>query len=130
MFFEIQADNGIPIYDQVCRQVKFAIARGVLASGDRLPSVRELSKQLLINPNTIARSFQALQQEGIVEPIRGVGFEVATGAKQECRRQRKEIIKDRLSQVLTEAAQSGLEEQEIERLFRQAWSSSQRRSES
>lgn len=130
MFFDIDPDNGIPIYDQVCRQLKFAIAQGLVKPGDRVPSVRELSRDLVINPNTIARSFQVLQQEAILESVRGIGFQVASGAVSECRRQRKDLILSRLSSVLGEAIQSGLTDEEIDKLFQQAKSSTKRRNAS
>lgn len=126
MFFDIDPANGVPIYDQVVRQIKYAVAGGVLVTGDRVPSVRELAKELVINPNTIARSFQSLQQDGILEPMRGVGFLVAHGAKGECVRQRRELIRQRMMSGLKEAHQSGLNEDEIEKLFRQSWAAVKR----
>ena len=55
MFFSIDANNGVAIYEQIVRQVKFAIAEESLRPGQLLPSVRTLSVQLALNPNTIAR---------------------------------------------------------------------------
>ncbi len=74
MFFSIDPNNGVAIYDQIVRQVKFAIAEGTLRAGQLLPSVRNLSQQLTINPNTIARAYQQLQSDGIVETLRGRGL--------------------------------------------------------
>lgn len=128
MFFDIDPDNGIPIYDQVMRQIKFAIAQGVLRPGDRIPSVRDLAKELVINPNTIARSYQGLQAEGILAANRGIGLEVAKGARAECQRQRKTLVHERLMQVILEARQSGLDEESIERLYRQCLAETSTRS--
>jgi hypothetical protein len=55
VFFHIDPHNGLAIYDQIVRQVKFAVAGGVLKSGELVPSVRELARELAINPNTIAK---------------------------------------------------------------------------
>lgn len=118
MFFSIDTSNGVAIYEQIVRQVKFAIAEDSLRPGQLLPSVRSLSVQLALNPNTIARAYQLLQAEGILEPLRGRGYVVSQGATETCRSDRKSIIADRLRSVLTEALHGGLEASEIEDLVR------------
>ncbi len=93
MFFHIDPHNGLAIYDQIVRQVKFAVAGGVLKSGELVPSVRELARELAINPNTIARAFRQLQDDRVLEPVRGTGMEVATGAGERCRNERLKLIR-------------------------------------
>ena len=61
MICHIDAGNGIPIYEQIERQVKFSIANGSLLVGERLPSVRELAVQAAVNVNTVARAYRELQ---------------------------------------------------------------------
>jgi GntR family transcriptional regulator len=116
MFFQIDPHNGLAIYDQIVRQVKFAVAGGVLRSGEMVPSVRELARELAINPNTIARAYRQLQDDRVLEPVRGTGLEIATGAAQRCRQERLNLIRVRVRQVLVEARQSGLEPEEIQKL--------------
>ncbi len=113
MFFSIDFSNGLAIYEQVARQMKFAIAGGALKSGELVPSVRELAKQLAINPNTVARAYRDLQTDGVLDSVRGTGLAVAKGAQQRCCQQRVEMIRDRLQQVLTEAKQSQLDAAEL-----------------
>jgi len=108
MHFLIDAHNGIPIFDQIARQMKFAVARGVLRSGEMVPSVRELSKQLAVNPNTVARAYRDLQNDGVLATVRGTGLEVTENAKSICQADRESLIRDRLESVLQEARQSGL----------------------
>lgn len=60
MRLSIEPDNGLPIYEQLVRQVKFAVAEGIVVPGQVIPSVRELAKQLAINPNTVQRSFSTV----------------------------------------------------------------------
>ncbi len=79
MFFSIDTNNGVAIYEQIVRQVKFAIAEESLRVGQLLPSVRALSVELAINPNTIARAYQQLQTEGIIELLRAVVWLFARG---------------------------------------------------
>jgi GntR family transcriptional regulator len=109
MFFQIDPHNGLAIYDQIVRQVKFAVAGGVLRSGEMVPSVRELARELTINPNTIARAYRQLQDDGVLAPVRGTGLEVSAGAGERCRSERLKLIRSRIRQVLTEAKQSRLE---------------------
>jgi GntR family transcriptional regulator len=116
MFFQIDPHNGLAIYDQIVRQVKFAVASGVLRSGEMVPSVRELARELAINPNTIARAYRQLQDDRVLEPVRGTGLEIATGAAQRCRQERLSLIRARVRQVLVEARQSGLEADEVQKL--------------
>ncbi|AMV32698.1 HTH-type transcriptional repressor YtrA [Pirellula sp. SH-Sr6A] len=118
MFFSIDANNGVAIYEQIVRQVKFAVAEESLRPGQLLPSVRSLSVELALNPNTIARAYQQLQSEGILESLRGRGLVVCQGAPKICRSDRKTIIADRLRAVLTEALHGGLSGVEIEEIVR------------
>src|SRR5215831_11552757 len=116
MFFHIDPHNGLPIYDQIVRQIKFAVAGGVLRSSEMVPSVRELARELAINPNTIARAYRQLQDDGVLEPVRGTGLEVSAGAGERCRSERLKLIRTRLRQVLTEARQSRLDARSLREL--------------
>jgi GntR family transcriptional regulator len=113
MFFHIDPHNGLAIYDQIVRQIKFAVAGGVLKSGELVPSVRELARELAINPNTIARAYRQLQTDDVLDPLRGTGLAVADGAAQRCRSERLKLIRTRLRQVLVEAKQSRLDPREL-----------------
>ena len=81
MFFQIDFGNGLAIYDQVVRQVKFAVAGEVLKEGELVPSVRELARELTINPNTVARAYRQLQDDGVLTSVRGTGLAVAAGRR-------------------------------------------------
>jgi GntR family transcriptional regulator len=116
MFFSIDTDNGIAIYEQIVRQVKFAVANGVLVPGQLLPSVRTLAVKLAINPNTVAKAFQQLQSEGVVVPLRGKGLAVRDDAVQSCRVARREILEDRIRTAIAEALHGGLSAKEVRRL--------------
>lgn len=109
MFFAIDPSNGVAIYEQIVRQIAYAVAREALPVGQFVPSVRELAKKLAVNPNTVSRAYRDLQTEGILAAVRGEGLEVAQGAVAQCRKLRKQIVRDRLADVLTEARRSGLD---------------------
>ena len=116
MFLQIDPTNGLAIYDQVVRQIKFAVARRAIVPGNLVPSVRELARELAINPNTVARAYQQLQTDGVLEAVRGMGLEVAAGALKHCRSERLALLQDRIGQALREAHHSGLTAEELRQL--------------
>ncbi|MBM4321831.1 MAG: GntR family transcriptional regulator, partial [Deltaproteobacteria bacterium] len=66
MLIKIDPQSAEPIFEQIVFQVKGSVARGELLQGDRLPSVRELAKELSVNPNTVIRAYEALEKSGAV----------------------------------------------------------------
>ena len=122
MIFDLQLDSSggrrpaVPIYEQIVDQITFAVASGALEVGTLIPSVRELSGQLVINPNTVARAFQELERLGVVAARRGLGMEITPDGPELCRRRRQEIIRGRISKALREAVSSALTAEEIRKL--------------
>ena len=97
--------------------MKFAVASDALHSGDLVPSVRELARELAVNPNTVSRAYRELQSEEVLAQVRGTGLQVTDGARKVCRQDRTRLIGERLKSVLWEARQSGLDDDEIRTLF-------------
>ncbi len=116
MFMHVDPSNGIAIYDQIVRQVKFAVASEALKPGNLVPSVREMARDLTVNPNTVARAYRELQADNVLQPLRGTGLEVTAAAYKKCRDDRTALIKSRLRSVLEEARQSGLSADEVRTL--------------
>lgn len=116
MFFSINPTNGLAIYDQIVRQVKFAVANGTLPPGELVPSVRELARELAVNPNTVVRAYRDLTNEGILEAVRGTGLAVTATAVAHCERERRSLLRERLRQMLEEAHSSQLEPAEVRSL--------------
>ena len=119
MFLHVDVRNGLAVYDQIVRQVKFAVADGALRSGDLVPSVRELARELAINPNTVARAYRQLQDDGVLETVRGTGLSIAATARRQCQAERTKLIRVRLRLVLEEALHSGLDTDDIEGLMKE-----------
>ncbi len=76
-----------PIYSQIADGLRSQILTGLLAEGDRLPSVRELAGELTINPNTIQRSYRELENEGFIVTVPGKGCFVCALPKNSARQQ-------------------------------------------
>jgi DNA-binding transcriptional regulator YhcF (GntR family) len=121
ILLDLTAADSRPIYGQIADRVKFAVAAGVLRPGELVPSVRELSKQLVVNPNTVARAYRELQNEGLIEPVRGTGLQVAEGAVERCRQARGEFIRGRFRVAIEEARRTELDPAEIETILHEEW---------
>jgi GntR family transcriptional regulator len=109
----LNPNSGVPLYVQLQQQVRQRILSGQLPDGAQLPSVRDLSAELGLNPLTIAKVYQNLEREGFVETRRGVGTYVAhtpPALRLEARRQQ---LGPALEQLIAEARHLGLDEKEI-----------------
>ena len=102
MEFRIDPSSRLPIYRQLRNQFREAVARGILEPEERLPSVRELSRTLVVNPNTIARVYTELEREGLLNTRPGLGVFVAQPKAELTREVRKERLDKLLDEFLTE----------------------------
>jgi len=103
MQFRIDNASERPVYLQIIDQVKRDIALGRLVKEERLPTVRQLAQQLAINPNTIAKAYRQLEQEGIIVTKAGAGAFVASLDSSLSKAVRKRIICDQFERVVVDA---------------------------
>ena len=97
-----------PIYAQLDRSIRAAIATGRLAAGDQLPTVRQLAVELSINANTVARVYAELERGGILETRRGVGtFVSATPLKAHPPKQHDKRLQAFITRLLADATAAG-----------------------
>ena len=71
--FDLNSSSQIPLNEQIVEQTKLMIAQGILIDGDTMPSVRDLSKALLINQSTVQKAYNKLKEEGILLTKKGLG---------------------------------------------------------
>ena len=114
MRFQIDPRSPSPPSEQLADQVRFAVASGRLAPGDRMPSVRALAEEIRINPNTVSRSWRDLERDGVLESRRGDGMFVAAGAQKCCRAAAEALVKERIARAVAQAHGAGMS---IERVF-------------
>lgn len=119
MSFHIDTASRLPIYQQLTQQIREAIARGELQPGERLPSVRQLAQDLVVNPNTIARAFTELEREGLVVSRQGLGIFVAQPGTELTRAARDRRLGELLDRWLTEAVHLGYAAEEVIRFVTQ-----------
>ncbi len=113
MELRIDPSSRLPIYRQLTYQVREAVARGKLRPEDRLPSVRDLSRNLVVNPNTIARVYTELEREGLLNTRPGLGVFIARPRAELTRKVRKERLQQLLDGFLTEAVHLGFSSDEV-----------------
>jgi GntR family transcriptional regulator len=117
ILFDIKPRSSIPIYQQLVDGVKEAIARGVLAPGERMPTVREMATQLSINPNTIAKAYQKLETEGVIETMRSRGTFVAGRTVMADSPEARAKLAGLMEKVMVEAYHMGIDSDELRQLF-------------
>lgn len=110
--FTIKFQSGTPIYEQVVYAVKKAIVTEQLKAGDRFPSVREMSKELRINPNTAQKVVSHLVREKLLEIRPGIGSTVSElGVATKAERQR--ILNDEVEKLVVESKRLSIKKKEV-----------------
>ena len=104
--------SGKPVYEQLIEGVERNILTGIFAPGTQLPSLRELSAALSVNPNTIQKSYAELTRRGVILPTPGSGCYVAPNALEVLRREAK-VKLEALRALADELRLAGIDEQEI-----------------
>lgn len=104
MFLRIETSSGLPITRQIMDQIRRRCAAGTLRPGDRLPSVRELARDLAVNQNTILRVYERLESEGLLERRHGAGTYVARFPAEEQRELGRRQIEEEVERLVRHAA--------------------------
>ena len=105
---ELDARDPTPIYAQLDRALRAAIASGRLSIGDQLPTVRQLAVDLRVNANTIARVYLDLERTGVIETRRGVGsFIRASAAAARPAREHQRRLQALATHIAADAAAHG-----------------------
>lgn len=107
----------MPIYEQICTQIKDQILSGTLRAGEALPSIRSLAKDLRISVITTKRAYEDLEAQGFLTTLAGKGSFVAEGNRDTLRQARLDEVKDCLRQAAQKARACHLEKQELLNLF-------------
>ena len=110
----IDTRDKTPIYAQLERGLRAAMATGRLKPGDQLPTVRQLAVELSINANTVARVYADLERSGAIETRRGVGsFVSATADQARPKKEHDKRLRAFVTRVLSEAGTHGFSAEEV-----------------
>ena len=107
MSFQLDSKSGVPIYRQIIEQVKYAIARGELEPGDRLPTVRQLAVDLSVNPNTVVRAYRELEIAGVLDTQQGSGTFVGKDRPEIDTLEQQRMLDQILTELLARASSYG-----------------------
>jgi len=116
--FELNSNSETPLYMQIVDQTKLAIAKGFFKNGDRFPSVRELSRKLLVNQATVSKAFKELDRQGIIETKPGIGTFISFDDNKISKRIDK--MMEKLEDDFLEARYLGISLDEIITLYKKA----------
>jgi GntR family transcriptional regulator len=129
MDFSVDTASRLPIYRQLAAQIRSAIARGRLKANARLPSVRDLSRKLVVNPNTVSRVYGELERDGLLVTRHGLGVFVAPPGSDLTKKARRDRLVTLLDGLFTEAVLLGFTAEETQNLFQDRVEQFQWRSE-
>ncbi|MER7333659.1 MULTISPECIES: GntR family transcriptional regulator [unclassified Micromonospora] len=114
--FHLNSRSGLSPYQQLVQQVRHALRLGLLKEGDKLPTVKDVAKQMAVNPNTVLKAYRELEHDGLVAARPGVGTFVTRTLANATLAAHGPLRKD-LQRWLTKARLAGLDEESIEALF-------------
>ncbi len=116
---QIQIDQGSnrPVYQQVVDRVKRDVALSRLRPGEKLPTVRSLASQLVINPNTIAKAYRTLEQQGVIVTRPGSGAFVAAPTSGLNMSVKKEIITAQMERLIVDSVHMAIDAKRLRQWF-------------
>ncbi len=117
--FHLDTRSGVAPYLQLIQQVRQALRLGLLREGDRLPTVKDVSGNLAINPNTVLKAYRELEYEGLTAARPGVGTFVTATLSDQSIAAHQELTQE-LMPWLASARQAGLDDESIDALFQRA----------
>lgn len=118
--FIIDAMSRTPVYEQLIEQVETMVLTGVMKSGDKMPSVRSLSGELSINPNTIQKAYAELDRKGLIASVPGKGSFISENAMDIIGNDKREQAAD-LKDLIAEMKLAGVTKQEIMKIIEEVY---------
>lgn len=120
MLITLERNSGVPVFRQICEQVRFQVAAGVLAAGAEVPSTRDLAATLGINPMTVSKAYALLEQEGVLERRPGLSLMVRGRSGPAAGDAKHEELARLLRPAAAAARQLGIAPREALELYREA----------
>jgi GntR family transcriptional regulator len=105
--FRLDAASGVPVYRQIIDQVTGGVASGALGAGDQLPTVRQVSVDLAINPNTVVRAYRELEIRGILETQQGTGTFISRQKPKRSGPERQRLLSQLAADCIARAGAAG-----------------------
>ena len=121
--FELDYRSKKPLYEQIIEQIKLLVIKGHLSPGDAIPSVRKMAQTLDITPSTVAKAYQELERQKVIETIRAKGTFITTMPSVEPDEEELEKIRKRIQSEIIELKRTGYSEADVVNLVKEIYSS-------
>lgn len=118
LWIQITTGSTDPVYAQLINQISRAIAQGLLKTGDKLPAVRKLASELVINPNTVAKAYTHLEQAKLVVTKTGSGTYVADIKIRSADAAEINVLTERMDNIIARAINLGLNRNNLADIFK------------
>ncbi len=120
MWMRIELRSPLPVYEQIKMGIKEAIMMGKFKQDSQIPSIRELAKDIQVNPNTVARAYRELEREGIIFSRPGIGFIINVG-KEGIKTKLMEDLEGELSPLIKRIKKAGVKREDINEVIEKLW---------
>ncbi|MFA6186287.1 MAG: GntR family transcriptional regulator [Phycisphaerae bacterium] len=117
VWIQILSGANEPIYSQIVEQIRQAIAKGQLGTGEKLPAVRKLASVLVVNPNTVAKAYTILEQAGMVATKSGSGTFIADPKMRTSDPADINVLAERMDAIIGRAINLGINRDDLIKMF-------------
>jgi GntR family transcriptional regulator len=117
MFFRLTPTSGQPLYLQLMQQIRHAAETGALSDGDQLPGIRTLAEELVVSPNTVAKAYNELEHEGLLELRQGSGAFLCIRRRTKTLANHMPAARRKVRALIDALREDGLQDDEIRRAF-------------
>ena len=121
MLLQLNFKSGKPVYLQMVDQIKAAAASGALLAGEPLPSIRPLAEQLRVNRNTVAKAYNELESQGVIETIPGKGCFVKENHSPFRKQVRQQLLTQEIDAAVVQAHHLQVDKDEFLRLSKERY---------
>lgn len=112
-----------PIYEQIIEQVKLYVIKGQLSPGDAIPSVRKMAQSLGVTPSTVAKAYQELERQKVIETIRAKGTFIAQNIPTGMKEDQMEKVRQHMKSEILELKRNGYSAEEVMNLAKEIYDS-------
>lgn len=112
-----------PIYEQIIEQIKLYVIKGQLSPGDAIPSVRKMAQSLGVTPSTVAKAYQELERQKVIETIRARGTFIGQNVDVSLEKEQQEQIRQRMKSEILELKRSGYSLKDVTSLIKEIYDS-------
>jgi GntR family transcriptional regulator len=110
---KLDTSSYTPIYEQIKTEIRSQIVLAVLKPGDTLPSIRDLAAELIVNPNTVARAYRELEQEGLITTRKGKGCFISDNSTSLMQQEKQAILKRIVDRSVEDSKKYGFSAEEV-----------------